>query len=294
MNATVGALGRFADVSTTPTLADVVAAMDEWYAPAWAQSWDAVGLVCGDRNEPVRRIQLALDPVPATVDEAIDGGAQLLITHHPLLLTGVHGVPADDPKGALVHRLIRNGVGLFVAHTNADVADPGVSDALADLLGVTGTRPLDPDADDPRRGIGRIGRLAAPTTLAGFTELVAQRLPATVWGVRAAGVPDRQIEKVAVAGGSGSSEIALARALGADVLVTADVKHHHGVEAVTELGPHAMAVVDAAHWATEAPWLDVLAGRLRERFGTTVDVSVSQLVTDPWTVHANPPARTSH
>ena len=113
-----------------PRLREVLAVLDEWFDPRWAESWDAVGLVCGDPDEPVDRILLAVDAVPATVAEAISDGAQLLITHHPLLLTGVHGVPADDPKGALVHRMIRAGVAHFVAHTNADVADPGVSDAL--------------------------------------------------------------------------------------------------------------------------------------------------------------------
>ena len=112
-------------------LADLIAVLDEWFDPRWAEPWDAVGLVCGDPVEPVERIMLAVDAVPETVEEAIAGRAQLLITHHPLLLTGVHGVPADDPKGAMVHRMIRAGVAHFVAHTNADVADPGVSDALA-------------------------------------------------------------------------------------------------------------------------------------------------------------------
>jgi putative NIF3 family GTP cyclohydrolase 1 type 2 len=118
--------------------------MSGWYEPRWAEPWDAVGLVCGDPDEPVDRVLLAVDPVPATVAEATQLGAGLLITHHPLLLTGVHGVPADDPKGALVHRMIRSGVAHLVAHTNADVAVPGVSDALGDLLGLTGMRPLEP------------------------------------------------------------------------------------------------------------------------------------------------------
>ena len=294
-------------MAAIPTLKDVLAVMDGWFDPRWAEPWDAVGLVCGDPDEPVTRIHLALDPVPATVGEAIDSGAQLLITHHPLLLTGVHGVPADDPKGALVHRMIRAGTAHLVAHTNADVADPGVSDALGEALGLTDLRALEP-ADDlapdelvpaerapgqppraSRRGAGRIGRLPTPVSLREFTRLVAERLPATVPGVRAAGDPDRVVQVVAVAGGSGGGYADAARDLGADVLVTADVKHHHGVETVTEQGSGAMALVDATHWATEAPWLDALARRLTAHFGTTVDVSVSRLVTDPWTVHAGSP-----
>ncbi len=119
-------------------------ALDGWYPPATAESWDAVGLTCGDPAAQVERILLAVDCVPETVAEAVESGAQLLITHHPLLLSGVHGVPADDPKGALVHRMIRVGVAHFVAHTNADIAAAGVSQALADCLGLRATTPLAP------------------------------------------------------------------------------------------------------------------------------------------------------
>jgi len=87
----------------TATVRDVVAALEAAYPPALAESWDAVGLVCGDPVEPVQRVLIAVDPVAVTVEEAVEAGAQLLVTHHPLLLRGVHGVPADDPKGALVH-----------------------------------------------------------------------------------------------------------------------------------------------------------------------------------------------
>jgi dinuclear metal center YbgI/SA1388 family protein len=125
-------------------LSAVVAALEERYDPALAESWDAVGLVCGDPQATVRSVLFAVDPTAAVVDEAIERGADLVVTHHPLLLTPVHGVPADDPKGRLVHRLIRAGVGLFVAHTNADrAADHGVNDALAGALGLVGAVPLE-------------------------------------------------------------------------------------------------------------------------------------------------------
>ena len=137
-----------------PRLGELIAALEEWFDPSWAESWDAVGLVCGDPDEAVERVLLAIDPVPATVAEA--AGAQLLITHHPLLMTAVHGVPANDPKGALVHRMIRAGVAHYVAHTNADVAAPGVSDALADRLGLTDVAPA---RGAGRRAIGQARRL---------------------------------------------------------------------------------------------------------------------------------------
>jgi dinuclear metal center YbgI/SA1388 family protein len=373
-----------------PRLADLVTVVNGWFDPRWAAEWDAVGLVCGDPDARVARVLLAVDPVPATVHEALALPAQLLLTHHPLLLTPVHGVAADQPKGALVHRMIRGGLAHLVAHTNADVADPGVSDALAARLGLTSLRPLQPqdgealdklvvfvpvehterlvDAlaaagagrigdyercawttdgvgtfrplsgaspsvgvvgrveavpetrvemvvpaqlrrsvvealraahpyEEPafdvlsqaplpsRRGTGRIGELPTPVSLRAFTAHAASRLPATAWGLRAAGDPHRPVRTVAVCGGSGGSLADLARRVGADVLLTADLKHHPAVEEVSERGADGIALVDAAHWATEAPWLDEVAARLREHFGAGLEVRVSRVVTDPWTLH---------
>lgn len=131
-----------------PLIADVIAAMDDWYPPATAESWDRVGLTCGDPAEQVHRVLLAVDCLPATVSQAVDVGAQLLVTHHPLLLGGVHTVAADHPKGALLHRMIRSGMAHFSAHTNADVAEDGVSAALAAALGLRDVRPLLADSGE--------------------------------------------------------------------------------------------------------------------------------------------------
>jgi dinuclear metal center YbgI/SA1388 family protein len=130
-------------------LGDVVAALDELYPPSWAESWDAVGLVVGDPDAVVRRVLFAIDPVAPVVAEAAERGADLIVTHHPLYLRGTTTVAATAPKGRLVHRLIAGGCGLFVAHTNADVASPGVSDALAEAVGLVDTEPLAPHAADP-------------------------------------------------------------------------------------------------------------------------------------------------
>ncbi len=127
-----------------PSLADVVAVIEGLYPPLLAADWDAVGLVCGDPAQPVRRILFAVDPVEIVVDEAIDLGVDLLVTHHPLFLRGTSSVAMTTSKGRSVHRLIRKGIGLHVAHTNADHARPGVSDALAAVLGMIDTRPLEP------------------------------------------------------------------------------------------------------------------------------------------------------
>ncbi len=116
-------------------MADVIAALDAAYPPQLAHDWDSVGLVCGDPGEPVESVTIAVDATEAVVDEVPERG--LLLAHHPLLLRGVDTVAADTAKGALIHRLIRTGRALFTAHTNADAASPGVSDALAEALGLT-------------------------------------------------------------------------------------------------------------------------------------------------------------
>jgi dinuclear metal center YbgI/SA1388 family protein len=277
-------------------LGDVTAALEAAYPPGLAEPWDAVGLVCGDPDEPVTRVLVAVDPVPETVQEAIDTGAQLLVTHHPLLLRGVHGVPADAPKGRLVHRLIRAGVGLFTAHTNADSADPGVSDALAAALGVGVTAALQPRGLEPtgRRGLGRVGELAEPETLAEFAARAAAALPATAWGVRAAGDPDRLVRTVAVCGGAGDSALDAATDAGVDVYLTADLRHHPASEhllAGSLPGRSTPALVDVAHWASEHPWCGQAASVIRTALGGTVDATVSWLRTDPWTVGARPARR---
>jgi dinuclear metal center YbgI/SA1388 family protein len=377
----------------TLRLSDVTGLLDRAYDPRTAAGWDAVGLVCGDPGQEVRRVLLAVDPTDAVVDEALDWHADLVVCHHPLLLRGVHGVAATDPKGRRVHRLVRAGVALFTAHTNADVPAGGVNEALARAVGILDPRvvvdeaagedavdklgvmvpaehaaavrdaladvgagrvgaydrasfsaagegrfrPLDgarpsvgrvgevevvpevrvevllprslraaavaslravhpyeepaydvvelaaaPGRPSPR-GHGRIGRLAAPTTLRAFAEQVARALPRTAHGVRVGGDPDRRVETVVVAGGAGDFLLDDVLRTEADVYVTSDLRHHPTSEFLERGGP---ALVDVAHWAAEWTWLPVaaatLAASVAER-GDTVETRVSEVVTDPWT-----------
>ncbi|ARU53482.1 Nif3-like dinuclear metal center hexameric protein [Cellulosimicrobium cellulans] len=300
-----------ADDAARPTLGRVVRTLDELYPPSTAEAWDAVGLVAGDPGAPVRRVLFAVDPVEEVADEALAWGADLLVTHHPLFLRPVHSVAATTFKGSLVHRLIRGGCGLYVAHTNADAAERGVADALADALDLLHRVPLVAHpAPSPHEaastGTGRVGRLAEPTTLRAFAQRVAQVLPPTVQGVRVAGDLDGLVESVAVVGGSGDSLFDAVRASGADVYLTSDLRHHPVSElrerARLEGGGEAGTpfLVDVPHYASEWPWLRYAAEDLarvlaRAQPGTVVETRVSTLVTDPWTariasVPADPPA----
>lgn len=269
-----------------PLLSDVLETLERRFPVSGAEAWDAPGLVVGDPAARVTRIHLAVDAVAATVDEAIAVGAELLLVHHPLLLRGVTTVAESTAKGALIARLIRSECALFAAHTNADVVETGTSARLAELLGVLDAAPV--VSGEPGRGLGRVGRLSAPITLAEFAQRVADALPATATGVRFAGDPGRLVTTVAVCGGAGDSLLGEPAVRSADVYVTSDLRHHPASEALETAaiagGP---ALIDTAHWASESLWLDVLADELRGDH-PDVEVTVSRLSTDPWTAVVHP------
>lgn len=375
---------------TDVTVGDIVVALEAAYPPALAESWDQVGLICGDPDAEVGKVAFALDCTQDVAERAVATGAQMLVVHHPLLLRGVHSVAANTPKGKVIHTLLAGGCALFAAHTNADSARPGVSDKLAELVGITPGRPIKPvllgamdhwgvhvprsaaadlkralfaagageignyrecafsvegtgeftpveganptdgavgthftgdeirvefvaKAGDRRRiveklrahhpyeepafdvvqmedtqdlntatGLGRIGELEEPMTLREFTQQVANALPETAWGVRAAGDPEQIVRRVAVSSGSGDSFLNDVAKLGVDVYVTSDLRHHPVDEHLRAGGP---AVIDTAHWASEFPWTEQ-AESIVAPLG--VDTEILRIRTDPWTISAHP------
>nr|WSY55333.1 Nif3-like dinuclear metal center hexameric protein [Streptomyces sp. NBC_00886] len=276
---------------SVPRLSEVVAALENLWPAERAESWDAVGTVVGDPEQDVTRVLFAVDPVQEIVDEAVKLGADLLVTHHPLYLRGTTTVAASTFKGRVVHTLIKHDIALHVAHTNADRADPGVSDALAGALDLRVVRPLVPDPTDPegRRGLGRVCELDHPLTVRALADRAAERLPATAQGIRVAGDPEALVRTVAVSGGSGDSLFDDVRAAGVDAFLTADLRHHPAAEFIADRAHSPLALLDAAHWATEWPWCELAAAQLDEisdREGWGLRVHVSKTVTDPWTAHA--------
>ncbi|MCS4535438.1 Nif3-like dinuclear metal center hexameric protein [Corynebacterium sp. HS2168-gen11] len=370
---------------------DVVKLLDAAYSPALAESWDKIGLICGDPQAEVRHIAVALDCTLEVAQRAVEIGADMLVVHHPLLLKGVTSVASNTPKGKVIHTLIRGDVALFAAHTNADSARPGVNDKLAQLVGITPGRPIVPqltaldkwgfqvppehaesvkqalfaigagaigkyrecsfeltgtgqfrpliDADPylgtpeqltrleelrvefvaPRHlrnplmgalreahpyeepgfditsleptedlehacGLGRIGKLPQPMRFADFVQQVANALPETVWGVRAAGDPDALVETIAVSSGSGDSFLNRVQALGVDVYVTSDLRHHPVDEHLRANGPF---IIDTAHWASEFPWTEQVCEIMKNGL-PGVNVEVLKIRTDPWTISAHP------
>jgi len=265
----------------TVTVADVTAAVERLWPRAGAEQWDAVGLIAGDLDAPVDSILLAVDAVLDTVDEAVDSGASMLLVHHPLLLRGVTSVASDRYKGAALTRLIRANCALLAAHTNADVVESGTSATLANALGLVDAVPI--VAGLPAtRGIGRVGRLAHPTTLGQLARTLGQVLPATATGVRVSGAFDAPVSTVALCGGAGDAYLSDPAVLAADVYITSDLRHHPASEARENArvgrGP---ALVDISHWASEWLWLETAAAELRTQL-PGITVTVSDLRTDPW------------
>ncbi len=262
------------------TLAEAAAVVERLWPIAAAEAWDAPGVLSGDPAAPVARVLLAVDAVAATVDEAIELGADLLLVHHPLLLRGVTTVAESTAKGALLARLIRGRCALIAAHTNADIVATGTSARLAELMGLRDAVPIVETA--PGLGLGRVGALPEPTTLGALARRLASILPATATGVRVAGQFDRPVQTIAVCGGAGDSLLAEPAVLAADAYVTADLRHHPASEAVESArvagGP---ALIDVSHWASEWLWLETAAAELRAEL-PGVEVVVSELRTDPW------------
>lgn len=272
-----GVTSAYADTMTT--VGDCLARFDKWFPPTLAEDWDAVGLVTGRRADPVSRVALSVDITAATVEWAIAEGAQLLFAHHPLYLRGTANVDGDSPKGSLVHRAISAGLAIHVAHTNADIARPGVSDAIAHALGLREPAPIRPHAADASLGLGRVGDLLEPCDLRMFVQRVYEALPASASGIRWAGDPERPIARVAICGGAGDD---LLEELDADVYVTSDLRHHVASE---YLASGRAALIDVPHAAAEAMFLEPLARGIRGVF-PGIETSIYPVITDPWFGHS--------
>jgi dinuclear metal center YbgI/SA1388 family protein len=267
------------------TLSHVVTALGHLWPVSGAEEWDTPGLVTGNPDQPVQSILLAVDAVDATVVQAVEAKIDLLVTHHPLLMRGVSSVAEERYKGSLIARLIRNNTALLAAHTNADVVATGTSAVMADLLGVMSAIPLTASPQNVNgtdTGLGRVGDLADSMTLGDFARRVAQTLPATAQGIRVSGDYGQQVQRIALCAGAGDSLLAHPLVTTADVYITSDLRHHAAQESREQSalggGP---ALIDVSHWAAEWLWLEYAAREIRAVL-PGVDVSVSDIRTDPW------------
>ena len=245
---------------------DVMQAMERIAPRRLAEAWDNPGLLIGSPADEVRKILVALDVREETIEQAIEDGCDLIVTHHPLIFRGVKAVRTDDATGRKIARLIRADIAVFAAHTNLDSAAGGVNDVLAERLGLVSPVSLVEGAADGEPGLGRIGELPAPLSLEDFAAFVKTHLELSALRVVCAG--SHAVHRVALCGGSGAEFIGRAAAKGADVYVTGDVKYHDAERAVG-LGIH---VLDAGHFATEQPIVASLAARLSNALGKAVEI----------------------
>ena len=239
-------------------------AMDAWAPAAWAMPRDNVGLLVGDGEGKVRRVLVALDCTDAVLAEAVEGGYDLLVTHHPLFRDPVLNVTTDTPVGKKIFTLIARGIALFCAHTNLDAAPDGVNDLLFARLPLSEKAPLVPrDAKHPDTPtIGLVGTLEKPLPLSEWAGQVSVALETPP--VRYVGDPDRIVKKIALCGGSGASLVSAAIAQGCDVLITGDIRYHDACDA-NDAG---LALIDATHYATEIPIVDAVAAYIMKQFPT--------------------------
>lgn len=269
--------------SHSTTVAALYAALDETWPFAHAEEWDRVGLIVGSADAMLSKVLLVVDVTELTVQEAVSGGYDAILAHHPLLLKGITSVTESTSKGALVSRLIRANCALIAAHTNADSGRSGVAEVMAQRLQLVNTRPLQAHEHDVTTGIGRIGELRSATTLHALAEQLGTILPPTVTGVRVAGSANQRVTIVALCPGAGDSLLEHPLVRESDVFITADLRHHPASESrdLAALGASTPALIDVSHWASEWLWLDQAAQTLRVLL-PSVEFSVSEINTDPW------------
>jgi dinuclear metal center YbgI/SA1388 family protein len=263
-----------------PTLKEIIPVIEGLAPPGLAADWDNSGLQVGDPGAEVKKVLVALDPVPAVIKEAAAMKAGLVVAHHPLFFGKVRGLDLSHGTGAVVKAAVDAGIALYSAHTSFDSAPSGVSDALARQLGLTKARPLQPAPGWPSGcGIGRVGGLPGRRNV----RDVALKLKAALGleRVRLVGDPEKPVKRAALCGGSGADFIEAAHGAGADLYVTGDVKYHDALKAL-ELG---MAVLDIGHFASESPSVPHLARLLTAAFrkkGWKIKVEVSRAQSEPW------------
>jgi len=242
------------------TVLDVYNAIDDIAPFELAQKSDNVGILLGDKKAVIKKVLLTLDVTVDTVKEACDTSCQLILTHHPIIYAPIKGIYADSP----LYHAAQAALNVISAHTNIDIAEGGLNDMLADLLGLRNTSPLE---------IGRIGKMPKAYTSLDLAMYVKDRFRCR--GVRFVSC-DKSIKKVAICSGGGGEFLEEAVEKGADAFVTADIKYHHMLYAKEKN----IALIDAGHFNTEIILMPILKSLLENIFGD-VEFILSKSCVDP-------------
>lgn len=238
---------------------EIVQVIEAAYPREAALDFDNVGLLAGRMEKEVERVYIALDATDAVIDRAIEAGADMLITHHPLIFSPLKKVTDEDFVSRRVVKLIQNDISYYAMHTNYDVL--GMAELAEKILGIRDSEVLDitMEKDGKQEGIGRIGELEKPMTLEECCVYVKHKL--NLGSLKVFGDMQAEVSRLAISPGSGKTAIAAAIAKGADVLVTGDIGHHDGLDAVEQ----GLAVIDAGHYGTEYIFIDDMRRFLEDK-----------------------------
>ena len=237
---------------------DVAKAIEDFAPLSLQEGWDNSGLCIGSPDAPVSSVLLGLDCTPELVDEAVACGADMIVTHHPLIFSGLKKISPDNPVGEAVIKAIRAGISIYAAHTSADKVIAGVSGAMAARLGLVNVTILDEDGEGT--GLGVVGDLPEPLTADEAIALVKERF--ALKAMRASRPVEGKISRVAMCGGSGGSLIGAAVSSGAQLYLSGDISYHNFF---TREG---FMIMDIGHYESEIEIVDILFSLLRKNFPT--------------------------
>lgn len=241
------------------TCREIITLLQEQSPEEFACDWDNVGLLVGDFEQEIKKVYIALDATEETITEAVAEGADLLLTHHPMIFKGLKKVNTQDFTGRRVVRLIQNHISYYAMHTNFDVR--GMAAIAAERMGLTDCAVLDVtcESEDGCEGIGRVGMLPEEMTLKACVERVKQAYDVDT--VKVFGDLNQKVRQAAICPGSGKSVISCALGAGAGVLVTGDIDHHEGIDAADQ----GLAIIDAGHYGVEKLFIPYMVQYLRNR-----------------------------
>ena len=237
---------------------DIISTIESFAPLSIQERWDNSGLCVGSPEDEVHSVLLGLDCTPALVDEAIACGADMIVTHHPLIFSGLKNISPENMVGAAVIKAIKAGISIYAAHTSADKVLAGVSGAMAARLGLTDVEILDEDGDGT--GLGVIGNLPEPLPAEEMTRLVKEKFGLKV--LKSSRPLEGMISRVAMCGGSGRSLIGAAMKSGAQLYVSGDISYH---DFFTEKG---FMIMDIGHYESEIEIVDILFSLIKKNFPT--------------------------
>ena len=239
---------------------DIIQKIEERYPTRYALEWDNVGLLAGRMDKEIKKIYIALDATDEVIDEAVTWGADMLLTHHPMIFKPVKRVTDQDFIGRRLMKMIQNDLSYYAMHTNYDVK--GMAALSAEYLDMEDMEVLDVTSVENgiEEGIGRVGSLKCEMTLTQCCEFVKEKL--VLPNIKVFGNLGTKVKRIAVSPGSGKSVISSALAKQADVLVTGDVDHHEGIDAVAQ----GLTVIDAGHYGTEYIYVEDMCKFCQEHF----------------------------